>query len=208
MRKEHAFTQCSRTRLWKRLLSTPSQGSSSILRGVPKGVWGRMTLPPIHSYCTSRQTRLGHRCWFAYPSSWPSSSHSFYGRSSLSTTPLHGFCSYRSRWPNVVIRTCTLSGSFPHDDNNKRHNSLCLPPLPISPPPRISGFHVLYTRTRVSIRHVCRFYQMCCSPSASLVKAHSSIVLPLSLVCQLLSLFISSIPGRPQRSSPLLLLNH
>jgi len=94
------------------------------------------------------------------------------------------------------------------------HNSSCLAPsLSI---PRISGFHVLYTRTRVSIRHVCRFYQMCCSPSASLVKVlptttqHNSSAAPWQSVTQSYSVFVSSIPACRWTTSvpPYLIVNH
>jgi hypothetical protein len=115
------------------------------------------------------------------------------------------------------------------------HTELVPRSLPLALNPlQISGFHVLYTHTRVSIRHVCRFYQMRCYPSASLVPAPSSLVLlsgcPLSLSVSLGHTVISvgpsvhrrysgSGPGRPRPrcSSPSpsfpslpspLLLNH
>jgi len=93
-------------------------------------------------------------------------------------------------------------------------------PLALNPL-QISGFHVLYTHTRVSIRHVCRFYQMRCYPSASLVPAPSSLVLlsgcPLSLSVSLGHTVISVGPsvhrrysgsGRPLPSLPFLPLSY
>jgi hypothetical protein len=102
--------------------------------------------------------------------------------------------------PNVVLRTCIISGSFPLDDNN----SLCLPSTPN--PPRSLVFMCFYTPTRVSIRHVLSLLSDVLFSGASLVKVHSSFVLPLPLVCQSLCPFLCSIPGR--QSSCYLIINY
>jgi hypothetical protein len=85
--------------------------------------------------------------------------------------------------------TCIISGSFPLDVNKQTQQTCASLPLPI--PPRSLGFHVLYTRTRVSMRHVCRFYQMCCFPSASRAKAPflPPLFFRFPLSCQSHSLF-------------------
>jgi hypothetical protein len=83
--------------------------------------------------------------------------------------------------------TCIISGSFPLDVNKQTQQTCASPPTPN--PPRSLVF-MCFTRTRVSMRHVCRFYQMCCFPSASLVKAHSSLhCSSVPLYCQSHSLF-------------------
>jgi len=80
--------------------------------------------------------------------------------------------------------TCIISGSFPLDINKQTQQTCASPPTPN--PPRSLGFHVLYTRTRVSMRHVCRFYQMCNALFSERPARQGpilpSIVLPFSLV--------------------------
>ena len=94
------------------------------------------------------------------------------------------------------IHTCIISGSFPLDVNKQTQQTCASPP---TPNPQISGFScAFYTRTHVSTRHVCRFYQMCCFPSASLIKAPFlrplSFYFPLSLSITAFSQCLHKLP--------------
>jgi hypothetical protein len=105
--------------------------------------------------------------------------------------------------------TCIISGSFPLDVNKQTQQTCASPPTPN--PPRSLVF-MCFTRTRVSMRHVCRFYQMCCFPSASLVKAHSSLHCSSVLVLSITQPFPKCLHKQPGSlddvPQPSLLPNH
>jgi len=109
-------------------------------------------------------SQTSHGLWFAYPRSWPSSNVSrsinVHSRRLFSCNALpHGLCSCRSRpCPSQMRRHTHVYGTSPD------LSSLITTTARASPPslshPRSQVFMCFYTRTRVSIRHVHRFYQI------------------------------------------------
>lgn len=184
---KRAFTQCSRTRLWEvgnGCYVHPVRGVASILRETPKGGMGAhdfaarpltsrfaadvgslllaVSLPQVFSFvCSTNEAP-------PLPLPFMDFARIVLGLVEAKHGAAHVY--------NLRI--------FPAMTTNK-HNSP-LPPLPI---PRSLVF-MCHTRTRVSTRHVCRFYQMCCSPSASLVQVlHCSSI---ALVCHHTAFLLSS----------------
>ena len=85
------------------------------------------------------------------------------------------WCCRSHMWRTYVQHATYYSGSFLDDNKTNIHNdpkvtratrSWCLGPLI---PPDLLDFMCL-TRVSASLRHVCCFYQMSCSPGASLVE--------------------------------------
>ena len=94
--------------------------------------------------------------------------------------------------PNVV-HTRVLSPDLSRLMSTNKHNRL-VPPFSLIP--RSLGFHM---RTRVSMRHVCRFYQMCCFRAPRSSRPHSSLHCSSVFRFPPMSSYAASIAGRRQR---------